>query len=65
MMKIFIVALPTAVLAFAAGVWTGGVLHPKQAVAADAPLTIWPLEMQRNMKTEDLPVQYMKGGDFN
>ena len=65
MMKIIIVALPAAVLAFAAGVWTGGVLHPKQAVAADAPLTIWPLEMQRNMKTEDLPVQYMKGGDFN
>ena len=34
------------------------------AVAADAPLTIWPLEMQRNMKPDDLPVQYMKG-DFN
>ena len=65
MIKIIFVALPTAVLAFAAGVWTGGVLHPKQAVAADAPLTIWPLEMQRNMKTEDLPVQYMRGGDFN
>ena len=65
MMKIIIVALPTAVLAFAAGVWAGAALHPKQAVAADAPLTIWPLEMQRNMKTEDLPVQYMKDGDFN
>ena len=64
MMKIFIVALPTAVLAFAAGVWAGGVLHPKQAVAADAPLTISPLEMQRNMKPDDLSVQYMKG-DFN
>jgi hypothetical protein len=34
------------------------------AVAADAPLTISPLEMQRNMKPDDLPVQYMKG-DFN
>ena len=64
MMKIILVALPTAILAFAAGVWAEGVVHPKQAVAADAPLTISPLEMQRNMKPDDLPVQYMKG-DFN
>ena len=42
-------------------VWTGGVLRPKQAIAADARL---PMEMQRNMKPDDLPVQYMKG-DFN
>jgi hypothetical protein len=56
-MKIIFVALSTAVLAFAAGVWTGGVLHPKQAVAADASPTIRPLEMERNMKTDDLPVQ--------
>ena len=59
-----VVALPTAVLAFTAGVWAQGALHPKQAVAAGAPLTISPLELQRNMKPDDLPVQYMKG-DFN
>jgi len=64
MMKIILVALPTAILTFAAGVWAGGALHPKQAVAASAPLTISPLEMQRNMKPDELPVQYMKG-DFN
>ena len=64
MMKIILVALPTAILAFAAGVWAEGVVHPKQAVAASVPLTISPLEMQRNMKLGDLPVQYMRG-DFN
>jgi hypothetical protein len=37
MMKIILVALPTAVLAFAAGLWDGGELHPRQAVAAGAP----------------------------
>jgi hypothetical protein len=63
MMKIILVALPTAVLAFAAGLWAGGELHPRQAVAAGAPVTISPLEMQRNTKPSDLPVQYMKG-DF-
>jgi len=64
MMKIILVALPTAILAFGAGVWAEGGRHPKQAVAASAPLTISPLEMQRNMKPDDMPVQYMKG-DFN
>jgi hypothetical protein len=64
MMKIILVALPTAVLAFAAGVWAEGERHPKQAIAAGAPVTISPLEMQRNTKPSDLPVQYMKG-DYN
>jgi hypothetical protein len=64
MMKIILVALPTAFLAFAAGVWAGGAFHPRQAVAADAPVTISPSEMQRHMKPSDLPIQYMKG-DYN
>ena len=64
MMKIILVALPPAVLALWSWCMGRGVLHPKQAVAADAPLTISPSEMQRNMKPDDLPVQYMKG-DFN
>jgi hypothetical protein len=64
MMKIILVALPTAVLAFAAGVWAQGERHPKQTVAVGAPLTISPSEMERNLKPDDLPIQYMKG-DYN
>jgi hypothetical protein len=63
MMKIILVALPTAVLSFAAGTWAEGEFHPRQAVPAEAPVTISPSEMQRSMKPSDLPVQYMKG-DF-
>ena len=58
MIKIILVALPTAVLAFAAGVWAEGERHPKHAVAAVAPLTISPSEMERNLKPDDLPAQY-------
>jgi len=64
MVKLILVALPTAVLAFAAGVWAEGERHPKQAVAIGVPLTISSSEMQRNMRPDDLPVQYMKG-DFD
>jgi hypothetical protein len=64
MMKIILVALPTAVLAFAAGVWAQGERHPKPALAVGDPVTISPLEMQRSAKPSDLPVQYMKG-DYN
>ena len=60
MIKIILVALPTAVLAFAAGVWAEGERHPKHAVAAVAPLTISPSEMERNLKPDDLPAQYME-----
>jgi hypothetical protein len=63
MNKIILVALPTAILAFAAGIWAGGVPHPRRAFAADASVTISPSEMQRNMNPSDLPIQYMKG-DF-
>ena len=64
MTKIILVAVPTAFVAFAAGVWAQGERHPKQAVAVDAPLTITPSEMQRSTKPNDLPAQYMKG-DYN
>lgn len=62
MMKIILVAVPTAVLAFTAGVWTAGGRHPEPTVGAR--LTILPSEMERNLKPGDLPVQYMKG-DYN
>ena len=62
MMKIILVAVPTAVLAFIAGAWTEGGRHPKPTVGAH--LTISPSEMERNLKTGDLPVQCMKG-DYN
>jgi hypothetical protein len=42
MIKHILVALPTAVLAFAAGVWVEGERHPKQAVAIGVPLTHLP-----------------------
>jgi hypothetical protein len=44
MIQLILVALPTAVLAFAAGVWAEGERHPKQAVAIGVPLTISPSE---------------------
>jgi hypothetical protein len=64
MTKIILVAVPTAFVAFAAGVWAEAESRPKQAVAVQAPLTITPSEMQHNIKPDDLPVQYMKG-DYN
>ena len=66
MMKIILVALPTAVLAFSAGIWTEATMagNRRQISAAGTPSTISPAEMQRNLKPDDLPVQFMKG-DYN
>jgi hypothetical protein len=57
-----------AVVGFAAFVWLIPGTAPASdqtavSVATGAPVTISPLEMQRNTKPSDLPVQYMKG-DF-
>ena len=59
MMKIIPIAVPIAVLAFAAGVWTDPGRHPKKTIALSAPLMISPSEMPRNLKPDDdIPVQY-------
>jgi hypothetical protein len=65
MMKIILVALPTAVLGFSAGIWAEPTIvgnHESKVVVS--PAIISPLEMHRNIKPNDLPVQYMQG-DYN
>jgi hypothetical protein len=64
-MKIILVALPAAVLGFSAGIWAEPTIvgnHPSKVVVG--PAIISPLEMHRNIKPDDLPVQYMQG-DYN
>jgi hypothetical protein len=53
------------VVAFPAGMWAHAALSGRHAIEISAaPSTVSPSEMQRAMKPDDLPVQYMKG-DFN
>jgi hypothetical protein len=67
MVKIILVAVTTAVPAFAAGIWTQATLtdgHHAETRGISIPSTISPFEMHRNVKPGNLPVQYMQG-DFN
>jgi hypothetical protein len=67
MMKIILVAATTAVPAFAAGIWAQATLtdgHHAETRGIYTPSTISPFEMQRNVKPDDLSIQYMQG-DFN
>jgi hypothetical protein len=66
MLKIIFAVVSTAVLAFAIGVWTQDTLAGRShsEVRADVPPTISPSEMHRNVKPDEVPVQYMQG-DFN
>jgi len=66
MMKVILAAVGTAVIAFPAGMWAAATMAPQHLTEtgiANAQ-TISPFEMQRNVKPDDLPIQYMKG-DFN
>jgi hypothetical protein len=77
MLKMILIVVATAVLAFAAGIWADSTMashHPAQANAVTAPSTetsapsttptISPYEMHLKVKPNDLPVQYMQG-DYN
>jgi len=67
MMKSILAVVATAVLAFAAGVWTQDTLagrHQIETRANSIQSTISPFEMHRKLNPDDLPVQYMQG-DFN
>jgi hypothetical protein len=61
MSKTTLVVAATAILSFAAGFWTQSTMarHPVEA-ATITPSTISPLEMHLKLKSEDVPVQYMK-----
>jgi hypothetical protein len=67
MVKTIFVVVATAVPAFMAGIWTHTLLAEHQRAEAGTfsfiP-TISPLEMHRNVKPDNLPVQYMQG-DFD
>ena len=66
MVKIILTVVATAVPAFGAGIWAATLAehqHPEVRVV-NAPSTISPSEMHRNVKPDDLSVQYMQG-DFN
>jgi hypothetical protein len=75
MLKMILIVVATAVLAFAAGIWAESTMashHLAKANAVKAPSdtsatstpTISPHEMHLKVKPNDLPVQYMQG-DFN
>jgi hypothetical protein len=67
MTKFVLAVALTAIPAFAAGMWTQATLaghHAIESIPASNLTTISPSEMQRKVKPDDLPVQYMQG-DFN
>ena len=67
MTKFVLAVVLTAIPAFAAGVWTQATLaqhHATESIRTNDLVTISPSEMQRKVKPDDLPVQYMQG-DFN
>jgi hypothetical protein len=68
MVKIILIIVGTAVPAFGAGLWTQATLaehqHVGTRVVVSTPSTLSPSEMHRNVKLDDVPVQYMQG-DFN
>jgi hypothetical protein len=67
MIKIVVIVVATAVPAFGAGIWTRATLIEHQRTQTRVviiPPTISPSEMHREVKADDLPVQYMQG-DFN
>lgn len=67
MLKMILVVVATAVLAFATGIWTQETLAGRRLSeirAANVPSTISPAEMHRNFNSGDLPIQYMQA-DFN
>ena len=67
MVKIILIVVATAIPAFGAGIWTEATLTEHQRTETSVvsiPSTISPSEMQRGVKPDELPVQYMQG-DFN
>jgi hypothetical protein len=74
MLKMILIVVATAVLAFAAGIWAESTIashHLAKANAVNAPsdtsatsTRVSPYEMHLKVKPNDLPVQYMQG-DFN
>ena len=76
MLKMILIVVATAVLAFAAGIWAestmashhlakaNAVNAPSDTSATSTPPTISPYEMHLKVKPSDLPVQYMQG-DYN
>jgi hypothetical protein len=68
MVKIILIVVATAIPAFGAGMWTEATVaeHQRTEIRVVSPTssTISPSEMHRNVKPNDLPVQYMEG-DFN
>jgi hypothetical protein len=56
MLKMILVVVATAILAFAAGVWTKSTVLATSALAP-APATLSPAEMHLKVQPSDLPVQ--------
>jgi hypothetical protein len=65
MSKTTLVVAATAILSFGAGFWTQSIMvgHPVEA-ATITRSTISPSDMHGKLKSDDVPVQYMKPGDF-
>ena len=64
MIKITLVGIVVAVVGFAAGIWTRETFFQWPALTAGNVSTISPSEMHRNLKSDDVPVQYMKGDSY-
>jgi hypothetical protein len=56
MLKMILVVVATAILAFAAGVWTKSTVLATGALAP-APATLSPAEMHLKVQPSDLPLQ--------
>jgi hypothetical protein len=67
MVRRILIVVATTVFGFALGIWTQVTLakrHTTETEPANISSTLSPLEMHREVKPGDLPIQYMEG-EFN
>jgi hypothetical protein len=66
MFKMILVAVGAIVLGFGLGFWTKSTFadHPVIALSAGPTSSLSPFEMHSKLKSDDIPVQYMRGDSY-
>jgi hypothetical protein len=66
MSKMILVAVGAIVLGFGLGFWTKSTFadRPVVALSVNPSSSISPLEMHSKLKSDDIPVQYMRGDSY-
>jgi hypothetical protein len=65
MLKMILVAVGAIVLGFGLGFWTKSTFAERPvALSAGPTSSLSPLEMHSKLKSDDIPVQYMRGDSY-